>query len=246
MNKLICLIIIIGLFSCQDRKPKIENIDTENLTQVQIDSILNEFKFQYENPIILDSTNQILIPISTKLLKRKTSYSKDGYYTDDFPRYWNVLFYNRSTGKTNLLTNEKFRISEINTKNKDDDYEESENVLNGKILYTISDKDYNHDGKLNRKDPEFLFVSELDGNGLLRISPENEDLVHYEVIRKSNEIIIETRRDINNDLIFDHQDELIWYKSKMENNIWKNTEIIDSLNRQKIEKLYFEQWLKKK
>ena len=246
MNKIVYLILIIGIVSCQDRKPKIENIDTENLTQIQIDSILTEFKFQYEKPIILDSTNQILIPISTELLERKTSYSKDGYYSDDFPRYWNVLFYNRSTGKTNLLTNEKFRISEIYAKNSDNEYREKENILNGKILYEISDIDYNKDGKLNSHDPEFLFISELDGNGLQRISPKNEDLVHYEVIQKSREIIFETRRDINNDSIFNSEDEFVWYKSKIENNQWKNVEIVDSLNRKKIEKLYFEQWLKKK
>ena len=246
MNKIIYLILIIGIVSCQDRKPTIENIDTENLTQIQIDSILTEFKFQYENPIILDSTNQILIPISTELLERKTSYSKDGYYSDDFPRYWNVLFYNRSTGKTNLLTNEKFRISEIYAKNSNDEYREKENILNGKILYELSDIDYNKDGKLNSYDPEFLFISELDGNGLQRISPKNEDLVHYEVIQKSREIIFETRRDINNDSIFNSEDEFVWYKSKVENNQWKNVEIVDSLNRKKIEKLYFEQWLKKK
>jgi len=246
MNKIICVILILGIVSCKERIPKIENIDTENLTQIQIDSILTEFKFQYENPIVLDSTNQILIPISTVLLERKTSYSKDGYYSDDFPRYWNVLFYNRSTGKTNLLTNEKFRISEIYSKNSDEEYLEKESILKGNILYEISDIDYNKDGKLDNHDPEFLFISELDGNGLQRISPKNEDLVHYEIIQKSREIIFETRRDINNDSIFNSEDEFVWYKSKIENDQWKNVEIVDSLNRKKIEKLYFDQWLKKK
>lgn len=246
MKKLIYLIIIIiGLFSCKERRPKIENIAIENLTQVQIDSILTEFKFQYENPIVLDSSNHILIPISTELLKRKTSYSKEGYYSNDFPRYWNVLFYNRLTGKINLLTQKKFRISEIKAKKNNKEFEEQD-VLNGKILYTISDVDFNNDGKLNGKDPEFLFVSELDGSRLVRISPKNEDLVHYEIIQKSKEILIETRRDSNNDSIFDTRDELIWYKLKMKNSIWYNNEIVDSLSRKKIEKLYLEQWLKKK
>ena len=86
----------------------------------------------------------------------------------------------------------------------------------------------------------------MDGNGLQRISPKNEDLVHFEIIQNSKEIIFETRRDTNNDLIFDSKDELVWYKSKNENNQWKNVEIVDSLNRKNIEKLYFDQWLKKK
>ena len=245
MKKIISLILLTLLCSCQEKKSTIENIETNNLTQIQIDSILTEFKFQYENPIILDSSKQILIPISTKLLKRRSSYSKDGYYSGDFPRYWNVLFYNLSTGKTKILTHEKYRISEINAKVKDE-FNEEKTILKNKITYKISDIDYNKDKKLNSQDPVFLFVSEYDGSKLQRISPLNEDLVYFEVINKTGELLFETRRDVNNDSIFNEDDELIWYKSKIENNKWKNIEIVDSLSRKNIEKIYFNQWLKKK
>ena len=246
MKNLIFIFLIIVLFSCQERKPKVESIDTENLTQVQIDSILSDFKFQYEPPIVLDSTEQILIPISTKLLERRKSFSKNSYYSDNFPRYWNILFYNRSNGKTKLLTENKFRISGIYVKKRQNKFSETKTVLNGKILYKISDIDYNKDRKLNNHDPEFLFVSELDGTKLKRISPINEDLIYYEVLPKSKEIIIKTMRDVNNDSIFNDKDDQIWYKTKIVNQKWKIEEIVDSINRKKIEKLYFKQWLNKK
>lgn len=244
MKNLIYLALIIGILSCSENNPRIGVIEAENLTTQQIDSILTEFKFQYESPIILDSTNQILIPISTELLDRRTSYSKDGYYSDDYPRYWNVVFYNRETGKNQLLTENKVRISEIHAIR--DEYEGNNKILDGKILYEIGDEDYNKDGKLNGQDPEFLFCSEINGTNFIKISPDNEDLQFFKVIPKSNQILIRTIRDTKKDSIFDREDESIWYKAEFDNEKWKLNEIIDSTGRKNIGNLYFEQWLKKK
>lgn len=243
MDKILLLIVVITHFSCQNRKPIEGNIVAENLTQTQIDSVLNKFKFQYENPIVLDSSDHILIPISTQFLKGKRSYSKDGYYNGDFPRYWNILFYNRVNEKTHLLTEKKFRISDINVGRAYND--ENKTVLNGKILYNITDQDYNNDGKLDHLDPDNLFVSNLDGKNLQRISNPNEDLIYYEVLNGSREIIYETIRDTKRDSIFNADDEHIWYKSKIVNGKWVQSEIIDAASRKNIEQLYFDQWLRK-
>lgn len=244
MKNLIYLVLIIGILSCSGDKTRIGVIEAENLTTKQIDSILTEFKFQYESPIILDSTNQVLIPISTELINKRTSYSKNGYYSDEYPRYWNVVFFNRKTGKNQLLTKNKVRISQIHAIR--DEYEGNNKILDGKILYEIGNEDYNKDGKLNGQDPEYLFCSEIDGSNLIKISPDNEDLRFFKVIPKSNQILIRTVRDTKRDSIFDREDELIWYKAEFANEKWKLNEIIDSTNRKSISKLYFEQWLKKK
>jgi hypothetical protein len=244
MKQIIGMFLIIGMISCQESKPRIESIEKDDLTSEQIDSILTAFKFQYESPIILDSTNQVLIPISTELLERRTKFSKDGYYSDDYPRYWNVLFYNRETGETRLLTKDKIRISRIYA--IQDEYEESSKIMNKKVLYEIGDIDFNKDKKLNEKDPEYLFSSEINGTNLKRISPQNEDLQYFEVIQKSEQILIRTLRDINQDSIFNRKDESVWYKAELINQEWKVNEIIDSTGQKEIENLYFEQWLKKK
>ena len=239
MKQLIGTLLIIGILSCQESKPRIESIETENLSSEQIDSILTEFKFQYESLIVLDSTNQVLIPISTELLERRTKFSKDGYYSDDYPRYWNVLFYNRKTGENQLLTEDKLRISRIH--DVIDEYDERSKFMNKKILYEIGDIDFNKDKKLNDKDPEYLFSLEINGMNLKRISPINEDLQFFEVISKSEQILFKTLRDINQDSIFDREDESIWYKAELINYEWKINEIIDSTGRKRIENLYFEQ-----
>lgn len=244
MKRYLYLICFVGLWACSNPQPVLENIDAEDLSVEQVDSILTHFKFQYETPEVLDSSNQIMIPISTELIERRKMYSKDGYYYDDFPRYWNIMFYNRSTGERRLLTEEKMSISAIYVKNKE--YHKDVMTMKDKILYLISDHDYNKDGRLNVNDPSYLFVSETNGAHLKRVSPINENLLHHQVIPESNQIILKTKRDTNQDSIFNQSDETIWYLSEMDMGEWKLNEIIDSQGRDQIEKLYFEQWLKKK
>lgn len=244
MKSLIGMLLIFSMLSCQEKSPRMEPIETDNLSSEQIDSILTEFKFQYESPIVLDSTDQVLIPISTELLEKRTKYSSDGYYSNDYPRYWNVLFYNRKTGDTHLLTEEKIRISRIHTVRNE--YDEKNTTMENKVLYEIGTIDYNNDKQLNSKDPEYLFSSDINGVNLKRVSPLNEDLQHFKVISESNQILIRALRDVNEDFVFDREDESIWYKAEWINDNWQVVELIDSALRKQIERLYLEQWLSKK
>ena len=244
MRKLIGTLLIFGLISCGVRKPKMESINNDSLTNEQVNSILAEYKIYYEKPIIIDSSNQIMIPISTEQNGKK-KYRKDINYSTSFPKYWNVLFYNRKTGETRLLTEDKIRISKIHVF-QDDNYRKDNKTIKNKIIYQIVASDFNNDGDLDSFDPEYLFSSEIDGTDLKRISPLNEELQYFEVIPKSNQILISTLRDINQDSIFNRQDQSIWYKAELINQNWKTNEILDSVGRKEIENLFFEQWIKKK
>jgi len=240
------IILFLFCFSCQNEKTEIELIDPTNLTQNEIDSILEKFNFQYETPIIIDSSSEILIPISTELIDKRRKHSSSGYEYYDFPRFWNVLFYNHSTKEKRLLTNEKFRISEIITDVDNDKPRDLSKTFKNKILFTISNIDYNQDDKINRSDPESLFISEINGQNLTRISPEKEDIIYHKIIPNTEKILIETRRDINRDSIFNSEDELIWYIAEHKSETWQIEEVIDSLMREEIKKMYFDQWLIKK
>ncbi|MFA0961143.1 hypothetical protein AB9P05_05025 [Roseivirga sp. BDSF3-8] len=177
------LIVIIPFISCQEDQPLIQRNRNQNLSQAQIDSVLTEFVFLYEEPIIPDSSQHILIPVSTRIMDKRISITKDGYYARSYPRYWNVLFYNPTTMDTRLLTQEKVRISVIDVAGNKDYTQEKTTRLPHKVLYTISDQDYNNDGQLDGKDPHFLFVSGMDGRNFMRVSPPHEHLLYYEVLK---------------------------------------------------------------
>lgn len=240
MKNIYYILLSIFLISCGEKNIEIENTVTENLTQKQIDSVLVGFKFQYNNPMFIDSTNQVILPITTKKQSTRKMINKSSYYERERAKYWNILFYNSKTGKTNLLTETKMIISDF-----DFNLRNTGKILSNSILYKISSIDYNKDEKLNHQDPEFLYISKNDGTDLKQISPKNENLESYSIIPNSDQIIIRTKRNINDNLNFDNEDEIIWYKIDLKLNS-KPIEIVNSKERKKIENLFFKQWLEKK
>jgi len=257
MRELLFITLILCVVACQEitiAPPKSQ--EKINFAQHEIDSVLQKFKFRYEQPVIIKNSEHILIPISTELIEKRTKFYKGSHeaydYSESFPRYWNMLFYNRKTGETRLLTEDKCRISKFDAnleKNFDwddneIDYERVSNELKKKILYTITNIDFNGDDKLNYEDPEQLFVSDTDGTNLKCISPTNEALSSYNIVPNSNQIILKTLRDTNKDAKFDHQDESVWYKIEIVDDNWEIEEMIDAAKRKNIENLYFKQWLK--
>ena len=103
MKNTYCFFLIIFIISCGEKNVEIENTVTENLTQKQIDSVLVSFKFEYNNPIFIDSTSQVLLPITTEKQQSRKKISKSSYYQSEEAKYWNILFYNSKTETTNLL-----------------------------------------------------------------------------------------------------------------------------------------------
>ena len=237
MKKILFIITIFVLSSCNNDKPRIGIIEDKNLSQTQIDSILDEYNFVYADLTFIDSTNQILLPITTQRNYKRKMYSSNDYGTEDYPQYWNILFFNSENDTSNLLTQSKFNISSF-----DCNIENTGPILKNSILYRIGDVDYNKDKRINYNDPLHLFISKIDGSELTRLSPINENLESYRIVPNSDKIIFRTKRDIDSDLDFDNEDELIWYQINLsEQNSIK--EIVSPTERKLIEKLYFKQWL---
>jgi len=239
MKGLIYCIPILLLIACNENNERIAGVEDENLSQTQIDSILDEYNFVYADLTLIDSTNQVIFPISTQRYKGGAKFRSSGYEPGDYARYWNILFYNSLTGKTNLLTESKIRISDFKC-----NIPKSGSILKNRILFEIGDIDYNEDKILNSKDPLHLFVSKIDGSELTRLSPINEYLEYYKIIPNSNKIIFKTKRDEDRDFDFDKDDQFIWYQIDLsETN--SLVEVLSNTERKLIEKLYFEQWLVK-
>lgn len=242
MKYFVILIIVVGIMSCKNERPNFQPIEeVEKLTTQQIDSVLTKFSFKYDSPIFIDSTSQMMIPLSTEIITKRKKFSSDGYYVKDFPRYWNVIFHNRNTGENHLLTKKKTRISLIHANRKKEG-----KSLQSLVLYQLKQDDYNQDGRLNHKDPESLYASNRFGKELTRISPEKEDLLNFEIIPHSNQIFLKTLRDNNQDSIFNHLDKPIIYLAELKDNTWQVSEILTNPERENIEKQYLNQWLSSK
>ncbi len=249
---LLCLAVILLLtISCTEKTPKLESVTTENLSKTEVDSILSAFKFKYASPIIPATGNYIILPVSTLRSghnRRSYDYSSSG---KDAAEYWNAMFYNRLSNETRLLSTTKMRITQIYTEEVGtitvpQYYKRNNTVMPKNVLYRVIDHEYNNDGTLTDKDPEGLFISGLDGLNFKRISPKNEDLTEHIVFKNPQQIILQTRRDSNQDKRFTSKDELIWYKAEMLCENWQLTELIGAPQQAVVEKLFFEQWMRKK
>lgn len=238
--------VLLSLLCCacetSDKKPAAipATVDTMDLTA--LDSLLADNTFNYENPMVLDSFQQIVFPMSVGSTdtRSKASLYKKG---NSYPHYWNVFFYNTTTGNSRLLTKQKSNIWQIDiqkTKGKSIDKQ----VLTGKILYTITTEDYNNDGKLTFRDPKNLFLSNIDGSLLQRISPAMEHLTYYRVLQP-NQILLQTKRETNGDGLYDTKDESIWYLASEADKKWTLSEVIHLTNREEHKKLFLHHWMSK-
>lgn len=244
LNRICLSLFAFALFSCSKPKPKQTETVPKKLTTNQIDSVLENFKFDYQKPILLRDSNHLLIPISARTSRsRKSGLKASSSYYNEQPKYWNVLFYNRLTKQSQLLSQSKVNIQNIFA--IAETYEAKKKFYPGKILYELRDMDYNNDAMLNSFDPLYLFMSNNDGTELKRISPLNEDLQYFEVLKPNNELIIRTLRDSNKDSTFNHSDETIWYHGKIQGEEINFNEIINENGRKQIERLFVEQWVEK-
>ncbi len=239
MRSIIMMILSIVVLSCDFEQPKIEIVEDQNLNQKQIDSILEDYNFQYSQMVFIDSLEKVIFPLSTPYVSRRSSYSSSSYGYENYSNYWNFIFYDIKTGKTKLLTDKKTNISSF--------VANLENVgptLKKSVLYQGADTDYNEDGKLNHNDPSQLFITDIDGNNFKRLSPLYEDLQEYRIVPNTDKVIFRTLRDINNSKKFNSKDETVWYLIDVSTNN-KPVEVLNASERKNIENLYFKQWLVK-
>ena len=239
MRLLTTLALLSLLFSCGQRQERIQVIENNNLNQKQIDSVLDEYSFEYEKLIFIDSTQRAILPITTQKPRGGGRLSSSSYEAESYPQYWNIIFYDIETGQTNLLTKSKMRISNYNANLRN-----VGPIISKSIIYEICDTDYDNDNQLTFKDPEQLFISGTDGSNLTRLSPLGEEIMDFQIVPDSDKIIFSTQRDTNKDLEFDEKDELIWYLINLSKEL-KPVEILDKTKRKEIENLYFKQWLLK-
>lgn len=246
MYKWIILPLTLILAACQPSDSESPPVNLKTLSNIQLDSIIEHYRFDYRNPIFIDSSQIALFPLP--LTSQNKRYAKQRqvdwlsnslYSSSGVSNNWNIIIYNYATGDTKLLTDQKCVILTIAT-----NLENTGTLLSKSILYQIVDTDYNQDNQLDHMDPINLFISNFDGSDLNRLSPENENLSTYVLIPNQDALFIKTERDVNKDFKFDEKDETYWYKVELINDHINVIEIIDLETRKNIKQLFIEQWMK--
>ncbi len=211
MNKLVFSSLVgFVLWACSE-KPKDSFEDSMSQPTVESEnSIYNKINLQFDSPIVLDSSDWVLYPLTHEKLEETEYGFKSSSYGRQYA-YWNAAFFNTHTKETRLLSEDlKMLINSISTNNGAYTHSgQKERKSDSHIYYSITTKDYNQNGKLDVDDPKYLFISDISGQGFKQASPDNLDLIHWQTINESNKILIQTLKDSNKDKKFDGDDEIV-------------------------------------
>ncbi|RYZ86347.1 MAG: hypothetical protein EOP06_14645 [Proteobacteria bacterium] len=76
------------------------------------------------------------------------------------------------------------------------------------FVYLLSDMDTNQDGGLDASDIRTLYISDISGSRLMKISPEYQELIDWNFIESKNRLYFRTIEDTNKSGDFDKNDVL--------------------------------------
>lgn len=212
ISVLIAGIAAIALWSCKngdDEKPKVIYKKTEARNTIKEDTTQFEIA---DLPIQIPGTDVIVHPIGNYRTdgKRKAAY---GYEKGSF-----TISNFSELELTGFLQNIKFQKADsdsivsltdmpvlIQTATMLRNAEKSRQQI---IVYTLSDKDTNQDGKLDANDIRSLYLSTIEGNKFTKISPDLHELIDWNLIEPKGRLYFRTIEDTNKNGEFDNNDVL--------------------------------------
>jgi hypothetical protein len=157
----------------------------------------------YGDLVIKEQSDYLMIPVtvSERSQDKDINYSLSRSYGKENKLY-NFIFYNKQDGATHLLLNKKAIINS---------FDFLETKLAGKIptrfwLYKILEQDTNADKKLNFEDAILGYISDLSGKNLVKITPNNTQILNWVIIPSQNALFLKIIKDSDNDKKFTERD----------------------------------------
>jgi hypothetical protein len=171
--------------------------------------IKNDQERYFGSPIIIDSTNTILIPIYYKPDDPYTKSWKTNYYA-------NILVTKTdSTSSKRMFKEDTYinplRIPDFYYYRRSYNYKYSKSIYSSWIFYLVKDYDLNKNKKIDDSDPTILYLTDLTGNQLNKLTNESENVLDYYVPEDLGTIIVKIQRDLNNDNEFTFKDKDYYY-----------------------------------
>ena len=207
---LVLLVMVLFENNRSDNKGGLQLVTNDSTTAA--DDSKNQQILVYGDYMDLDSTDYLLIPLGMKVVdgkedKRLHSKSSDEYsegYSGSFSSYKynfyslnfgncnNIIFYNKTNDETHLLLQKPAIISQFYFPYYDKEYTGDKYYF---ILLGIREDDTNLDGYINEDDAETVYLSDLSGKTMFKITPENTQLVDWFIDMSTKNILMKVRFD---------------------------------------------------
>ncbi len=202
------------LFSGCNRTSKAPHeLTAEEIQEIRQDKMeVTEVHFHKSEKIA--GTDFLIYPVSASTDEQGAQYYSKGDYDN---RTWNIIFYNVKTQEQHFLFNDI--IPTIKAYPSDSDFQyidpdevekiKRENRKEGQLFFEIIMEDFNGDGKMDDSDPNALFVSDLNGSNMQRLSPKGLDLQTWKFIdEEKTKIEFRCREDSDGNKYFDSDDRI--------------------------------------
>lgn len=237
---------------------------TRTVTQAQKVAEKPQPQIAYGDLIVDPESEYIMIPVTLSGHEKESGHnpisSKLSFYGDSRGSRmvgYNMIFYNKTSGESNILLNKKALISKFeylphkkkpenqnnqnvptNQPKQDSSKKFSSKPQNQLLLFHIIDSDTNADGKIDGADAIVGYLSNLAGKSLQAITPPNTQLVSWVFDEKSGGLFITIRKDSDGDRKFTEKDGIDFVRVNVSKpSIGK--EIIDGKTRQDIQQIIF-------
>jgi hypothetical protein len=211
--KLIALIAL--LVSCGQQQvspPSAQDtmITATDTVAVSASNALNNLNIQTGSFQEIGKTGVVMFPLSVGETER-TEGTESLYRSSPNNSIWNIVFYNAITGETKMLGERKMLISSFSPVGDLSSAAEADS-LHKYIYYRVRVDDVNNDKQLTDKDPEYLFISDLKGEGFRQISPAGLHLQSWGLVKTANKVIMIVHRDSDKNGAFTQKDEELIYQ----------------------------------
>lgn len=149
---------------------------------------------KYYNPQDLYNSKNKYLPISLMTYDEEKEIYKSVSLANDIGdallKYVNIIFLDENYQVITSLLDKKASILEIEPQRNRYSYDDDKLDETVKyIVYQIAFEDSNNDGKLNSADNHDLYISNLEGKNLKKVT-ENINIVRFEFINSNSQIFI--------------------------------------------------------
>ena len=223
-------IFLLLLASCKDESEKPKVIyDASNKGRAVTKSDSAQVKIA-DLPIHMEGTNYLIHPVGDLSIREKgikTRYGSSSvndlsFTISNYSEYeitgflQNLKFQRMNSDSIKVLTDKPVLIQTAT-------YLKSvaDKTQNQVMVYTMVDMDTNKDGKLDTSDIKALYLSEISGDKLTKISASYQELIDWKLIESKNRLYFRTVEDTNKNGKFDKMDVVHYNYIDLSNKEWK-------------------------
>ncbi|MFV5689115.1 hypothetical protein [Flavobacterium sp. ZT3R25] len=220
---------VLLLTSCKEdsEKPKVTYDASRGRAVAKTDSTDIEIA---DLPIHMDGTNYLIHPVGDLSIREKgiktrygsssvndLSFTISNYGENEITGFLqNIKFQKIGSDSIKALTDKPVLIQTAtylkSVANK---------TKNQIMVYTMVDMDTNKDGKLDTSDIKALYLSEISGDKLTKLSDSYQELIDWNLIESNNRLYFRTVEDTNKNGQFDKMDVVHYNYVDLSNKEWK-------------------------